>query len=102
MSRIKKISLDKTIFWDVDFKDLNYKKDAVFVIQKVLNYGDEKDYQEIKRVYSLKKIKAVAKEVNYINKKSLNFWSIIFNIPLNSFKCTKKFLNKKQNLFLAR
>ena len=41
MSRIKKISLDKTIFWDVDFKDLNYKKDAVFVIQKVLNYGDE-------------------------------------------------------------
>ena len=98
----RKISLNKTLFWDVDHKDLDYDKNISFIIGRVLNYGDENDYQEIKKFYGLSKIKKIAKEINYINKKSINFWSIIFNIPLNSFKCTKKFSNKKQNLFLAR
>lgn len=96
------ISLNKTLFWDVNFRDLDYQKDAFFIIERVLNYGDEEDYQTIKKIYGLPRIKNIAKKINYINKKNINFWSIIFNIPLNSFKCTKKFLNKKQNLFLAR
>lgn len=99
---MKKISLNKTLFWDVDYKSLDYQKHTSFIIERVLNYGNEKDYQEIKKVYGFTKIKKIAKEVNYINKKSINFWSLIFNIPLESFKCTKKFSNKKQNLFLAR
>ncbi|MDP2910600.1 MAG: hypothetical protein Q8N58_02340 [bacterium] len=98
----KKISLNKTLFWDVNFRDLDYQKDAFFIIERVLNYGDEKDYQIIEKVYGLPKIKNIAKKINYINKKNINFWSIIFNIPPDLFKCTKKFLNKKQNLFLAR
>ena len=99
---MKKISLRKTLFWDVDYKDLDYLKNTSFIIERVLNYGDEKDYQEIKEVSGLLKFKKIAKEINYINKKNINFWSIIFNIPLKSFKCTKKFSNKKQNLFLTR
>jgi len=99
---MKKISLNKTLFWDVDYGELGYQKNTSFIIERVLNYGNEKDYQEIKKVYGLSKIKKIAREINYINKKNINFWSIIFNIPLNSFKCTKKFSNKKQNLFLAR
>ncbi|MBU3942811.1 hypothetical protein KKA24_02405 [Patescibacteria group bacterium] len=99
---MNKISLNKTLFWDVDYKNLDYKKNTSFIIERVLNYGNEKDYQEIKKVYGLSKIKRVAKEINYINRKNINFWSIIFDIPLKSFKCTKKFSNKKQNLFLAR
>lgn len=98
----KKILLNKTLFWDTDYRKLDYKKHSSFVIERVLNYGDEKDYNELKKIYGLFKIKKIAKEINYINRKNINFWSIIFNIPLNSFKCTKKFLDKKQNLFLAR
>jgi len=98
----KKISLNKTLFWDVDYKKLDYVENTSFIIRRVLNYGDENDYNELKKIYGLPKIKKIAKEINYINGKNINFWSIIFDIPLNSFKCTKKFLNKKQNLFLAR
>jgi len=99
---MKKISLNKTLFWDVDYKNLDYQKNTSFIIERVLNYGNEKDYQEIKKVYGLSKIKKIAKDINYINRKNINFWSILFDIPLKSFKCTKKFSNKKQNLFLAR
>lgn len=97
-----KISLDKNLFWDVKFESLEYKKDADFIIEKVLNFGNEKDYQKIKKIYGLQKIKKTAKKINYTSKKNINFWSVIFNIPSNLFKCTKKFSRKKQSIFLTK
>ncbi len=99
---MSKISLSKGIFWDVDYKALDYKKDEYFIVKRVLNYGDEKDWREIKRIYGISKIKELAKEVDFIDWKTLNFWSLILNIPINYFKCTKKFSNPKQNIFLRR
>lgn len=97
-----KVSLNKNLFWDVNFKNLRYQKDADFIIERVLNYGDENDYKKIKEVYGLARIKNTAKKINYINKKNINFWSIIFNIPSESFKCTKKLSARKQSAFLKR
>jgi len=97
-----KISLNKSIFWDVDFKKLDYQKNADFIIERTLNYGDEEDFQKIKKIYGISKIKETAKKINYINKKNINFWAVIFNIPASSFKCTKKFSIQKQSAFLKR
>jgi len=97
-----KISLTKDIFWDVKMENLHYQKDADFIIERVLNYGDKKDYQKIKEIYGFSEIKNIAKKINYINKKNINFWGIIFNIPSNLFKCTKRFSIKKQSPFLMR
>ena len=99
---MSKVSLSKDIFWDVNYKDLDYKKDADFVIQRVLNYGDEEDWQEIKKVYGVPKIKKSAKKANFVNKKTLNFWSLILDIPIDSFKCTKKFSSLIQSVFSRR
>ena len=94
--------LRKTLFWDVDFKDLDYKKNAGFVIERVLSFGDEKDYQILQEIYGLKKIKRTAVKVNYPNKKIINFWSLIFNIPINSFLCIKKLSTLRPNAFWKR
>ena len=96
------IKLNKKLFWDVKFEDLDYKKHADFLISRVLIYGDKDDYQEIKKQYSLEKIKDVAQKTIYPDKKSPNFWSLIFNIPLESFKCIKKSSTKKQSIFSQR
>lgn len=93
------IKINKQLFWDVDFSQLDYKKDMDFIISRVLIYGDIKDYKLIKEQYGEGKIREMAKKVNYPNKKSLNFWSNIFNLPLESFQCIKKSLIKKPNAF---
>ncbi len=92
------IKLNKQLFWDVKFKDLDYQKNADFIISRVLSFGDLSDYKIIKEWYGLRKIKNIAKKVNYPNKKSLYFWSLIFDLPI----CTKKLLTKESSAFWQR
>lgn len=92
------IKLDKQLFWDVKFSELDYKKNADFIIARVLYFGDLGDYKVIKKKYGLEKIKNVAKKINYPSKKSQNFWSFIFNFSI----CAKKLSIKKQNAFYQR
>lgn len=73
------VKLDKKLFWDVDFRLLDYRKHADFIISRVLQWGDLEDFKVIKKRYSLEKIKKVAAKLNFTNKKSQNFWRIIFN-----------------------
>lgn len=92
------IKLRRELFWDTEFKNLTYDKYPDYIIGRVLNYGEIKDIKEIKKVYGLKKIKEVAKKA-YLDRKSLNFWSLILNIPIKQFKCMKKFSIEKQGSF---
>ncbi len=67
---MSKISLSKDIFWDIDYKALDYNKDAYFIVKRVLNYGDEEDWEEIKKIYGILKIKELAKETDFVDKKT--------------------------------
>lgn len=94
--------LNKTLFWDIDFKNLDYKKNADFIIERVLSFGDEKDYRLLQKIYNFEKIKKIAVKLNYPNKKTINFWSLIFDIPINSFLYIKKLSMQKPNAFWKR
>ena len=74
------IKISERLFWDTKFKDLDYKEHANFIIKRVLQYGDEKDYKIAKKKYGTKKMKIVAKNTSYSDKKSPNFWKFIFNL----------------------
>jgi len=95
------IKIDKNLFWDVDFKKLDYKENADFIIKRVLLFGDKKDYDILKKRYSYEKIKKAALKINYPDKKSANFWSFIFNLSSNK-KCAKKSSAQKQSAFWNR
>jgi len=96
----KRIKLDKNLFWDVNFKDLDFEKNKNFIVNRVLLYGDIDDYKKIKNFYGLRKLKDIAKKVKYLDRKSLNFYSLIFKIPQNQFLCFQTLLKNKQDPFL--
>ena len=98
----KSKQLNKALFWDVNFKNLDYIKNENFIIERVLSFGDEKDYQFLQKVYDFEKIKKIALKLDYPNKKTINFWSLIFNIPINSFLCIKKLSTLRPNAFWKR
>ncbi|MFH1456528.1 MAG: hypothetical protein ABIF17_00230 [Patescibacteria group bacterium] len=102
MLKRNKIKLDKSLFWDVDFKNLDLNKNKQFIVGRVLLYGDIDDYKEIREFYGLQKLKNIAKKVKYLDRKSLNFWSFILKIPKNKFVCSQTSLKQKQDPFLNR
>jgi len=70
----KKPKLNKTLFWDVNIKDIDFDKHKKYVIQRILVYGDKKDWQEAKKHYGIKEIKKIAVQISNLDKKSWNFW----------------------------
>ena len=85
--------LKPTLFWDCDLKQLDLSKNARFIIERVLAYGEVADFVWIKKTYGLEKIKEVFLHNRTLDKRSQSFWCLYFNIP-----CTQNLLNKKADI----
>ena len=82
-----KLNLPKHLFWDVDYGKIDYEKNRVFVIGRVLNFGTVKDIKEVFKKYGVEEVKKHIVNANGLTNKSLYFWSKYFNIPLKNFRC---------------
>jgi len=86
--------LNKTYFWDVDLQRLDEIKSKRLIIERVMNFGTLQEIKLIKRYYEKKEVIKIICDLNYIDPKTLNFFSLLFNIPKSNFKCyTRKQLN---------
>jgi len=70
-------NLDK-YFWDVNPQEIDYEKNASFVIERILNFGDVKVIKWLRKKYSDDQILEVVQNSRNLNKKTHNFWQIIF------------------------
>lgn len=79
--------LNKTLFWDIDRRSLDYDKQARFIIERVLMRGNWRDWQKLKRFYGLQKIENEAVQIRYLDKKTLNFCAFLFMLRKEDFRC---------------
>lgn len=79
--------LNKSYFWDIDPEYLDEVKSAKLIIERVMNFGNLHEIQLLKNYYGEKEIKHTLCHLNYIDPKTLNFASLLFNIPKSNFKC---------------
>ncbi len=72
----------KWLFWSYDIKSLDLEEDKDYIITQTLNYGTWEDLNWLFKTYSRDKIKKVVKhpQRGAWFKKSLNFWTLMFNI----------------------
>lgn len=86
--------LSSHLFWDVDALKLNWSKDDTFIVQRVLEYGLDKDWQILRMVYEKDKIALITQSLTYLSPKALSFISTFLNVNVKLFKCyTKRPLN---------
>ena len=88
----------KKYFWDVDFSKLNKKTHSQFVIERILEYGDEKAVRWMRRNFKLNEIKKVVCNSRNLSLKSANFWQFIFNLNKSDILCLKKSFREKQKV----
>src|SRR5436305_14656783 len=80
-------NLSKAAFWDVDFEKIDFENQAVFVMEKVFNYGLWDDQVAIMKYYGRDRIKKQVVQGAYFKKKVLSFLCTIFDLQPADFTC---------------
>jgi hypothetical protein len=81
------LGFSKVLFWDIEPQKIDSKKQAAFIIERVLSLGTMEDFNVLKSIYGKTKIKNEAKKIRYLDDRVLHFCSIYFKTPLNEFRC---------------
>jgi len=83
------------LFWDVNIDTLDQNKHKRFIIERAFNMGDLRDVRNVIHHYGKKLVKEELVKAGNLDKKTLNWASLYFNIPENEFKCYTKRLSTK-------
>ncbi|MEM5811848.1 MAG: hypothetical protein QXG91_03885 [Candidatus Aenigmatarchaeota archaeon] len=70
--------LFKKYFWEVDLRDINLKKHQAYIIERLLEYGDEKAFKWLLKNFDLKEVLEIARKSKKISPKTKNFLNLIF------------------------
>jgi hypothetical protein len=84
--------LSQYLFWDCNVNMLNPDSDKKLIVERVFTRGTEKDEMTIFNYYGKNEIRECILDIKYFDKKTLNYLSIIFNIPKEKFRCYKQSL----------
>jgi len=80
----------KKYFWDADFSKLDKNSHSVFIIERILNYGDERAVEWLFKYSKKVELKKAIKKTRNISPLSANYWGLILNIPQNKILCLRK------------
>jgi len=80
--------LSNYLFWDVDVTDIVYEKNAPYVVERVLSKGTWEDFKTILEYYGKSRIKEIVVKLRYLDKRTLHFCSVYFDIPLTNSDAT--------------
>lgn len=68
------MSLRQTLFWDVDPKTIDVKKHARYIIERIIDYGNDDEVRWLLRTYSSGLVGDVVKKSRVIQKYSKPLW----------------------------
>lgn len=77
----------KHLFWDVNANTLDFSDHKKYIINRVMQYGLYKDWQNILQIYGLNSITNTAKKIRDLDKKSMEFLSLLSDVPREEFVC---------------
>jgi len=79
--------LKSQYFWDVDLSGLNETSASRIIIERVFSFGDIHEINHVITFYGEKKVVEVLCNLTYIDPKTFNFISKLFNKPEKEFRC---------------
>lgn len=89
----------KTYFWDVEFEDIDLDKRRIFILKRILEYGNEQAVHWMWKNFDKSEMINALSNYRGYSKKSANYWAIILDIPKENVLCLKKHSSKIQRTF---
>jgi hypothetical protein len=80
-------------FWDVDPLKLDGSVNKRLIIERIFTLGSLNEIKTVVQYYGLNQTISILRKITWLDPKTLNFISKIYNIPKRNFKChTRKSL----------
>lgn len=79
--------LENQYFWDVDVSDLEPEASRRLIIERIFTLGNVRDIRAIIAYYGRNGVVEELCKLNYLDPKTLNFVSKLFNKPKKEFRC---------------
>ena len=73
-------------FWDMNTDAMDYEDGRNWIIKRVVTYGSSDDNLKMFEYYGAEAVKEEVVKIKYLDKKTLNYLSIIFGIPKEKFR----------------
>ena len=67
------------LFWDVDPKKINPTRHARYIIERILDFGNDREVQWMARRYPHEEIRKVVRKSRGLHEKSRSLWSLVFH-----------------------
>lgn len=74
-------------FWDVEFEDVRLPERKTFVLERLLELGDDRTIRWVKDSFPLQDIADVVRRSRRISPKTARFWSLVLDIPAEEIRC---------------
>ena len=88
--KMHKPVLSKQAFWDVDMDNIDYEKNALYVMEQVLDWGTSEDFRSIVRFYGKERVSRELVNTKVLGDIEINFCCLIFKIKVTDFKYYEK------------
>lgn len=76
---------NRRYFWDKG--PLNPKRDAYIIIERILEFGTEDEFDVIKDYYGMEAIKSVVKESRELGPRTVNYFTLLLGLSREETKC---------------
>jgi hypothetical protein len=85
--------------WDTPIEGISITKHAKFIIERVLEYGNEEAIIWLNKTYTKNQVKEVLINSRRISPKTGVFYASMYEADPNELTCTKQPFTQKQNRF---
>ena len=87
---MNELAISKKAFWDIDFTPLDPERSALFIMQKVFNYGPWDDQIALLRYYGAERIKQEIVHATYLRESVISFLCTVLQLQKTDFECYSK------------
>jgi len=74
-------------FWEVDFTRVRLPEHEVYVIERLLEYGDDQAIGWLRRAFAPESIARVVRRSRRLSRNTANLWSLLLGIPREEITC---------------
>ena len=86
-------------FWDVDFAQVDLDKNRIYILKRLLEYGNMKAIRWLRKIFKTSEIRETICSARGFSRKTANFWAVLLDIPRENILCLKKRSSKAPKIF---